>query len=171
MKNVDFPLVLQGCPRKMLICHWFYKVVHGKCWFYIVFTRLSRKMFILQWFYKVVHGKCWFYIGFARLSTENVDFTLVLQGCPWKMLILHWFLKEISRTTRGQPQHGFGAEQEQQEQHNFCLRTALAPESYRPRSFASPARTHERNETISQLGSQGLTPPTSNIPIRPPFGW
>ena len=25
--------------------------------------------------------------------------------------------------------------------------------------LASPARTHERNETISRLGSQGLTPP------------
>ena len=40
---VVFTLVLQGCPRKVLFLHWFYKVVREKCCFYIGFTRVVRE--------------------------------------------------------------------------------------------------------------------------------
>ena len=40
---VVFTLVLQGCPRKVLFLHWFYKVVREKCCFYIGFTKVVRE--------------------------------------------------------------------------------------------------------------------------------
>ena len=42
-KKVVFTLVLQGCPRKRLFLHWFYKVVREKCCFYIGFTKVVRE--------------------------------------------------------------------------------------------------------------------------------
>ena len=65
-KNVGFTWVLLGCPRKMLVLHWFYKVVREKCWKTIGFTRLSagcpRKMLKSHVFF----------IAFAqKLSTDN----------------------------------------------------------------------------------------------------
>ena len=42
-KKVVFTWVLQGCPRKRLCLQWFYKVVRGKCCFYIGFTKVVRE--------------------------------------------------------------------------------------------------------------------------------
>ena len=42
-KIIEKALVLQGCPRKMLFLHWFYKVVREKCCFYIGFTKVVRE--------------------------------------------------------------------------------------------------------------------------------
>ena len=52
-------------------------------------------MLCLHWFYKVVGEKACFYIGFTRLSAKSIVFTLVLQGCPRKVLFLHWFYKVV----------------------------------------------------------------------------
>ena len=71
-------------------------------------TRVTPKSLKKHWFCKVVREKGCFYIGFTRLSAKKVVFTLVLQGLSAKNGVLHWFYKENSRTTRGQPGHGFG---------------------------------------------------------------
>ena len=71
-------------------------------------TRFTPKSLKKHWFYKVVRDKGCFYIGFTRLSAKKVVFTLILQGLSAKNGVLHWFYKENSRTTRGQPGHGFG---------------------------------------------------------------
>ena len=42
-KKVGFSLVLQGCPRKRLFFHWFYKVVREKCCFFNGFKRVVRE--------------------------------------------------------------------------------------------------------------------------------
>ena len=51
-----------------------------------------------------------FYIGFTRLSTQSVPFSLFLHRLSADNLLFHWFLKENSWTTRGQPGHGFAGE-------------------------------------------------------------
>ena len=63
-------------------------------WKSIGFTRLSAKNVVL---YKVVREKCCFHIGFMRLSAKSDVFTLVLQGCPRKVVLLHWFYKGCPR--------------------------------------------------------------------------
>ena len=164
-------------------------------------------MLFLHWFYKVVHEKCCFYIGFTRLSTKRVVFTLVLQGCPRKMLFLHWFYKVVRekycfyigftrvvhenacktciKTTffvdnprKSNDFRTFLAtgEEEQEElncPHNspsYSIESPLA----RPHSFASPrplARTNETKRFPGWRFHKGLTPPTSNKTLRKWLAW
>ena len=42
-KIIEKALVFLGCPRKVLFLHWFYKVVRGKCCFYIGFGRVVHE--------------------------------------------------------------------------------------------------------------------------------
>ena len=113
-------------------------------------------MLFLHWFYKVVREKCWFYIGFPRLSAS----------CPRKMLKNHLFSFVFRPKLRGQP-----ADNQRARFAHHATTPKLA--SYRPSTvirmplartlisrLASPARTHERNETISRLAvSQRTHPP------------
>ena len=124
-------------------------------------------MLFIHWFYKVVRDKCCFSIGFTRLSATNVVFPLVLQGLSARNGVFHWFYKENSRTTRGQPtRHGFatgagGATKLPHNRPSFTIESPLA----RPHSFASPrplARTNETKRFPGWRFHKGLTPPTSN---------
>ena len=63
------------------------------------------------------------------------------------------------RTTRGQPRHGFAGGEEQEQQSEDIWPTYSPSTGILSRSFASPARTHERNETISRLAVSKLTHP------------
>ena len=58
--NVEKALVLQGCPRTVLVFHWFYKVVREKSCFFIGFRR-------------VVRDKCCFFIGFTKVVSEFAE--------------------------------------------------------------------------------------------------
>ena len=73
-------------------------------------------------------------------------------------------------TTTGQPRdnRGHGSDTPRTHHGDTEPRRALATRANpRPRSFASPrfARTHERNETISRLGSQRTHPPNLRLII------
>ena len=134
MKGVDFSLVLLGCGWKVLIFHWFYRVVDEKCWFYVGFTRLWMQT---VGFYSGCGWQWWFFIGFyVKFHRQRIHNPGLRFGA--------------SRRRRSRSST-FASEQPQQQNLITQLR------------LASPARTHERNETISRLGSQGLTPPTSNL--------
>ena len=126
-------------------------------------TGCLRKLGIVHWFYYVVHEKYGFYIGFTRLSVKSVAFPLVLQRLSADNLLFQWFLRENSRTTRGQPGHGFatgaGAAAPLLPQNT----PSTGIESPTQLRLASPARTHERNETISRLGV------TKNSTPQPPI--
>ena len=84
-----FSLVLQGCPRRVLFLHVFYKVVQSCPRKMVVFSFVlqgrPRKVLFLHWFYKVVQGKCCFYIGFAKV---------VVHEKPYKTLAKSTFLAD-----------------------------------------------------------------------------
>ena len=72
MKGVDFSLVLLGCGWKVLIFHWFYRVVDETCCFYVGFTRLWMQTVGFysgcgwQWWFFIV-----FYVKFHRQRIHN----------------------------------------------------------------------------------------------------
>ncbi len=134
MKGVDFSLVLLGCGWKVLIFHWFYRVVDEKCWFYVGFTRLWMQT---VGFYSGCGWQWWFFIGFyVNFHRQRI----------------HNLRGSVSGWAAGGAGEGILLPQNSPRLQNLITQLRLA----------SPARTHERNETISRLGSQGLTPPTSN---------
>ena len=107
-----------------------------------------------------------FYNGFTRLSTNNIVLTLVLQGCPRKITVFHWFCKLF----RGQP-HGHGiaggegaAAGGTQLPRNSPSITILSPFA-RPHSFASPRPLAHANETQRFPGGGSRSRLTPQPPI------
>ena len=97
---VVFTLVLQGCPRKVLFLHWFYKVVREKCCFYIGFTRVVRE----KWcFTLVLQGKLadnsrttrtWFW---PQQQQQDVNWPHNSPSCRIESLIS----RSLARTHKG----------------------------------------------------------------------
>ena len=96
------------------------------------------------------------------MAAKSVVFSLVLQRLSTTCVVCHCFLKENSRTTRGQPRHGLGGaaaagELFPRDRPSTRIETPLA----RPRSFASPRPLACANETKRFPGwrfHKGLTP-------------
>ena len=131
--------------------------------------------------------KCWFFIGFTRLWMKSIDFSLVLQGCGWKVLILrwfyevvdancwflqwlwmtmvvfHWFLCEISPTTDPQPSWlRFGVRSRRSSRSTFASEQPQATESDHaasPRLARSHARTKRNDFPVGVTRTHPPQPP------------
>ena len=98
-------------------------------------------MLFFHWFYKVVREKCCFYIGFTRVVREK----------PHKTCVKSIFFVDNPPGTVSP--RGAGPKLP------FLLQNRIASRSPTQLRLASPARTHERNETISRLAVSQLTHP------------
>ena len=127
-KIVEKALVLLGCPRKVLFLHWFYKVVREKYCFYIGFTRLSTKSVVFTLVLQGCPRKMLFYIGFTRLSAENVGFTRLSASCPRQMLKTHVFVIGFRLNVSADNRGQPARFWTEEGRRHDCLQTALAPE-------------------------------------------
>ena len=118
-----------------------------------------------RWFYKVVDEKCCFYVGFTRLWMQTVGFYSGC-GCQWWFFICFYIKSHRQRIHN--PGLRFGARRRRRRGGGILLpqNSPRLQNLITQLRLASPARTHERNETISRLAvSQTDSPPQPPIYI------